>query len=314
MENEIQKTNNEDLSFSAEDTYLSAVAFKVALKMAHVLSGSTMVPAIFQGNQANCLIALNLANRVKADPLMVMQKIYIINGKPAMEAQLQTALLQASGRFEPLKYVYSNEGTDDWSCYAASREIKTGEIVKGPKVSIKMAKDEGWYGKKGSKWPSLPELMLAYRAASFFISIHDPACRMGLITREEAQDARQKTPQDVDVIVHNETPEERQKKESVEMYDDLIKSIDAAKTIDELDEIKSKNWPNLKIQYEMKADQAWLLKLEQLEAELKAEAEAQVQEESGEIVTDEEAIDSYFDAENGQKTMDLGGRVPQDTH
>lgn len=54
---------------------------------------------------------------------------------------------------------------------------------------MEMAVKEGWYQKNGSKWQSMPEQMLRYRAASFFGRIYAPDLLMGLKTQEEEQDA-----------------------------------------------------------------------------------------------------------------------------
>jgi hypothetical protein len=35
---------------------------------------------------------------------------------------------------------------DSLSCYAYAKSLTTGEEVEGPKVTIQMAKDEGWFG------------------------------------------------------------------------------------------------------------------------------------------------------------------------
>jgi hypothetical protein len=146
-----------------------------------------MVPEHFRENIGNCVIALNYAHRAGIDPFMAMQKMYIIHGKPAVETQLQIALFNKGGRFSPLKYKISGTG-DARECVAIAKDLESGETIEGPPVSIKMAKDEGWYSKNGSKWKTLPELMLRYRAAAFFIRLYAPETTLGLHTPEELMD------------------------------------------------------------------------------------------------------------------------------
>ena len=55
-------------------------------------------------------------------------------------------------------------------------------------MDMEMAKAEGWLSKNGSKWKTMPQLMLRYRAASFFSSLNCPELTMGLYTKEEMQD------------------------------------------------------------------------------------------------------------------------------
>ncbi|RLC19397.1 MAG: hypothetical protein DRH93_15595 [Deltaproteobacteria bacterium] len=166
---------------------LDVERFEHAQRVAKMLSQSTMVPDHFRENIGNCVIALNYAARAGVDPFMVMQKMYIIHGKPAVEAQLQIALFNNSPRFSALKFKVSGTG-DNLACVAYATERETGEVIEGVTISIAMAKKEGWFQKKGSKWQSLPELMLRYRAAAFFIRVNSPETTLGLQTKEELQE------------------------------------------------------------------------------------------------------------------------------
>ena len=53
---------------------------------------------------------------------------------------------------------------------------------------MQMAKAEGWLDKGGSKWKTMPELMLRYRAGTFFGRLYAPDVLMGLYTQDEALD------------------------------------------------------------------------------------------------------------------------------
>lgn len=158
-----------------------------SMKIAEVLAKSTIVPQHFKGNVGNCWIALQFAARSGADPFMIMQSMYIVHNRPALETKLMVALFNASGRFDPIDYVYNNERTE---CFARSRVRATNMIIKGATVSIEMAKAEGWYGKNGSKWKTMPELMLGYRAAAFLIRRHAPEVTFGMPTVDEVIDVR----------------------------------------------------------------------------------------------------------------------------
>lgn len=163
--------------------------FEHAQRVGKLLASSSMVPEHFRGqeNLGNCVIALNYAHRAGIDPFMAMQKMYIIHGKPAVETQLQIALFNKGGRFSPIKYKVTGEG-DKKQCIAVATDLETKDVIEGPPVSIEMAKAEGWYSKNGSKWKTLPELMLRYRAAAFFIRLYAPETTLGLQTHEELQD------------------------------------------------------------------------------------------------------------------------------
>jgi hypothetical protein len=63
-------------------------------------------------------------------------------------------------------------------------------VIESAPVSMKLAVEEGWYSKPGSKWQTeMKYQMLQYRAGSFFGNIHAPDIVMGMgRTTEEALD------------------------------------------------------------------------------------------------------------------------------
>lgn len=150
---------------------------------------------------ANCTIALEMATRMQANPLMVMQNLYIVHGQPAFSSKFLIACINASKRFSPLRYEFKGEeGTDDYACRAIAYEAndtKHKEPLEGDWISIRMAKAEGWTSKKGSKWLTMPTQMLRYRAAAFWQRAYCPEISMGLLTAEEAQDAFAQTYEEV---------------------------------------------------------------------------------------------------------------------
>lgn len=163
--------------------------FEAAQRMAKLLMASSIVPQQYQNNLANCTVALEMANRMGASPLLVMQNLYIVHGNPGWSSKFLIATLNACGKFSPLRYrEFGEEGKDDWGCYAYAIDKMTGEELQGPKVTIAMAKKEGWFNKTGSKWQTMPQLMLHYRAAAFFQRTYAPEISMGLMTSEEIQD------------------------------------------------------------------------------------------------------------------------------
>jgi hypothetical protein len=164
-------------------------SFELAQRAAKLLASSTLVPKDYQGNIPNCVIALNMAARIGADPLLVMQNLYVVHGRPGWSAQFTIACFNHCGRFSAMRYKFSGtEGKDDWSCQAYAIEKETGETIHGPVVSIGMAKKEGWYAKNGSKWQTIPQLMLMYRAGAWLARTHAPEISMGLQTAEEIND------------------------------------------------------------------------------------------------------------------------------
>lgn len=188
MGNEIQQikevSNDKMLVFSSVEN------FELAQRMAKVLCNSTLVPKQFQGeaNLGNCIIALEMSNRMSVPPLMVMQNLYVVYGNPSWSSKFLIGALNVCGRFSPIRYEFKGtENTDDWSCRVYATD-NTNQVLHGAWVSIALAKKEGWYDKSGSKWKTMPELMLQYRAAAFFQRVYAPEISLGLSTAEEMED------------------------------------------------------------------------------------------------------------------------------
>ncbi|MCC6193678.1 MAG: hypothetical protein IT518_04345 [Burkholderiales bacterium] len=168
-------------------------AFELSLREAKVYSSSTLVPKDYQDNVANAMIALNMAKRIGADPLMTMQNLYIVHGRPAWSGQFLIAAFNQCGRFSAMRFETrgdvndAKDGTAGMRAYATEKATK--ERIVGPWVTWAMVKGEGWDAKNGSKWKTIPELMFHYRAGAFMVRTHAPDIAMGLQTSEELQDS-----------------------------------------------------------------------------------------------------------------------------
>lgn len=180
METSIAKQIPDESSFSLN-------SFEHAQRVAKMLSSSNLIPKEYQGNVQNTMIAMEMANRIGASPLMVMQNLYIIQGRPSWSSSFIIAVLNNCKRFSPLKFTVTGSG-ETLTCKAFATELNTGETITGPIITMQMAKDEGWFTKPGSKWKTMPELMIQYRAAAFFGRLYAPELLMGMHSSEEVYD------------------------------------------------------------------------------------------------------------------------------
>jgi hypothetical protein len=207
----------------------SLQSFEFMQRTAKMFSESSMVPTAYRaantkgyGNNMttelnpsampNCMIALNMSQRMNADPLMIMQNLHVIEGRPSWSSQFIIAAINSCGRFSPLRFeiqqgpeIEATCTSFEWengkkkanvtrtkvkntSCIAWVLELATNTRLESPKVTMEMAVNEGWYGKNGSKWQTMPDLMLRYRSAAFFGRIYAPELLMGLPSAEESID------------------------------------------------------------------------------------------------------------------------------
>ena len=249
--------------------------FNDAMNAAQVLANSTLVPKEYrftyevkkgygyeattewvnnQNAAANCLIALNMANRMGYDPLMIMQNLHIIEGRPAWSSQFIIAAINACGKFSPLRFEIMNHGMTDvecietyWenkkkqtrqiktqienvSCVAWAIEKATGERIESAKIDMVMAIKEGWYQKNGSKWQTMPDQMLRYRAAAFFGRIYAPEILMGIYSADEVRDFVDVTPE------RAPQPAAHPKQQQIPCYDikPLLQEIEAITTLEQV--------------------------------------------------------------------------------
>jgi hypothetical protein len=193
--------------------YSSDQAFERAQRFAKQLASSDMVPTQYKNNLSNTMIAMEMANRTGSSPIMVMQNLHIIQGKPSWSSSFIIAALNSCGRFSPIRFKITELGEKsveytEWSgskqqgnlqrvkkqlkfvdkqCVAYAYDSH-GNLMEGPPASIEMAVREGWYTKSDSKWPTMTDLMLSYRSAAFFGRLYAPDMLMGMQTSEEITD------------------------------------------------------------------------------------------------------------------------------
>lgn len=213
MTNEIAR--KESTMYNNKDT------FDVMARAADAFSKSTIIPKDFQGKAANVLVALDMAQRLDTSPILVMQNLYVINGRPSWSSSFIIATINNSGKYKTeLQFTLTGSG-DSLACYAWAEDYQCHKSI-GPTITMKMAKAEGWLGKNGSKWQTMPEVMIRYRAASFFGRLFCPELIMGIYSKEEVIELDPEeytttdTPKEEEVIVIDEvaiTEEEEVKEE-----------------------------------------------------------------------------------------------------
>lgn len=176
-------TDNQQLQTVPNESTFSLQSFEHAQRVAKMLASSSLIPSEYQGRVDNVMIAMEMANRMNISPLMVMQNLYIVKGKPGWSGQFVIAIINNSNRFSSqLKFELGGEG-DNYGCLAWALD-KEGVRIEGTRIDRKMVRDEGW----GAKWKTMEDQMFKYRAAAFFGRLHTPDLLMGMQTAEEIID------------------------------------------------------------------------------------------------------------------------------
>ncbi len=171
------------------DVVKQSMGLDKLMSMAEMLSKSTIVPVSYQRRPENCFVALDMASRMGISAMVVMQNLYVIQGKPSWSGSAIGAMIRSNPNLKDVQLNYvGTEGKDDWGAYVSAVRIKDGKTIKGGTVTIGIAKKEGWYSKTGSKWQTMPEMMLGYRAYAWFGRLHTPETMMGLQSTDEIED------------------------------------------------------------------------------------------------------------------------------
>ncbi|MBZ9847178.1 recombinase RecT [Mesorhizobium sp. CA14] len=219
----------------AISVFSSEADFTSGQRLCKALTSSNLVPVNYRGeeNMGNALVALDMANRMGIPPIMVMQNLNVIEGRPSWASQFVIGALNSCGLFSPIRFRKVKLGEQEvsyerWAgpkgnrsketvkakvfnieCTAYAVEKATGETLEGPTVSIAMAVAEGWYFRPGSKWVTMPDLMLMYRAAAFFGRLYAPHILNGMPSADEVadlMDMRDITPAAAEPVAAAETP------------------------------------------------------------------------------------------------------------
>ncbi|MEG1581520.1 MAG: hypothetical protein RR386_09725, partial [Bacteroidaceae bacterium] len=165
----------------------------------------------------------------------------IIYGRPSWSSKFLVATVNTCGRFNPLQYKFTDKGalgmvdyTDyvwnnqtrskqavikqfdgkkimDIECVAYTTAKGSDKALESSPVSVRMAVQEGWYTKNGSKWQTMTKQMLMYRAASFWTNAYAPELSMGMKTEDEVRDIIDVEYEDVTNVVEKEKADKANK-------------------------------------------------------------------------------------------------------
>ena len=198
-------------SLANQSCFDSIAAFNDTMTMARALAASCFVPVGFKNNPGSCVVAIDLARRLRVSPITILPHLYVIDNKPSFSTQFLITLVNRSGKFNRIDWKTGVDGKarvhySRWNAakkeaeiyeedvpnyYAVAKLVEraTGKEYKSPRVDMAFADLNGWTAKNGSKWRTMPEVMAAYRSASMLIKRVCPELTLGLDFAEDVQDA-----------------------------------------------------------------------------------------------------------------------------
>ena len=178
----VQTPNNQHLSMSPS-------VMNMLMQYTNMFAEASIVPDHYRGRKGDIFIAVQTAHRMNLDPMSVMQGTYVIHGKLGMNSAFAISLANTSGLLKS-GISYKVEGEGDVLKVTAKAILKASGAEISYTIGMKEAKAEGWVEKKGSKYKTMPELMLRYRAATLLIRTHIPQVINGMHMVDEIEDVR----------------------------------------------------------------------------------------------------------------------------
>jgi len=189
-----------------------AGSFEHIWRVATAFSGSKLVPAHFQNKPQDTFVAIQMALQLQINPLLCLQNVSVINGRPSFSAQFMIGLANSRGPFSgPLTWTTEGKGDSlGVTCHATL--AATGEIVSIT-VTMEMAKADGWT--KNAKYKSIPEQMLRYRSATWLIRLYCPEVTCGMQSTDELKDSDILPQRKINSVSNNQSPQDTKTQDPV---------------------------------------------------------------------------------------------------
>jgi hypothetical protein len=156
-------------------------------RLAKAFSLSGMVPSHFQGKPEACLVAMLYAEQLGEHPMLLFQEMSVINGRPSTSSRFAISRANKSGLLQgPISWKSRGQG-DALEVTASATLRETGEVITAT-VTMKEATADGWT--RNSKYKSIPEQMLRWRAATRLINLFIPEVLFGIAVKEEIEQVK----------------------------------------------------------------------------------------------------------------------------
>ena len=187
---QVQTALNENLK-SVFD-FRNTTSLEITQRYIRMLADANSVPKKFRNKQTNAvnygdlLLIFDVMQNTGNNLAMCLNGLNPINGLLSAGAEWKKTQLDKSGRFYDDDWVeVGKPNTDSWGYYYQGIRKKDNHKCKGPTITVKMAKDMGWWTRDHSLWPHDTENMLRKRALSRFVNDYAPDVSLNSVMDED---------------------------------------------------------------------------------------------------------------------------------
>ncbi len=179
---------------------LMPVSLQEKVEMAKYFAQSDLMPGGLK-SPAQVLVALQMGHELGLAPMIALNNIAVINGRPSLSSAIMEAIARNHKDFVGIKITPSGEGKER-ACEVVIRR-RVGENIESFTgfYNLAMATEAGLYPGKKDNWDKYPERMLKARASGYASRDAFPDALAGMVSYDEAEEIP-KEPRDV-------TPEPR---------------------------------------------------------------------------------------------------------
>lgn len=161
-----------------------------AFRLAQAICAAGMAPRGMDTPE-KAMVAIMRGLEVGLTPMMALDKIAIVNGRPTIWGDGAIGLVRASGLCEYVNEYIDGEGDNRIAVCKAKRKGELEPIER--RFGVADAKRAGLWGKQGP-WQQFPERMLQMRARAFALRDLFADVLGGLYLKEEIEDERPQAP------------------------------------------------------------------------------------------------------------------------
>lgn len=178
-------------------------------KMAQVLSQSGLLPSGL-GTPQKVFVALEWGHELQLSPMVAVNNIAVINGKPTLSADIMAAVVKRSPEYGGIEWVKQTE--QEAEC-KVKRILPNGQIEESTsRFTWQDAVKAGLANR--DVWKKYPRRMLKHRCQSYALRDMFPDLLAGIYTPEEMESVKEeaKEPEVINVTpepVENEKPVEK---------------------------------------------------------------------------------------------------------
>lgn len=132
-------------------------------RLSQFIAKSGLAPKGLQHPEA-ILVAIQMGLELGLSPMVSMQNIAVINGRPSVYGDVALALVRSSGLLEWISETWEGTGQERKAIHESKRRGMPEPVRR--EFSVKDAMLAGLWGKEGP-WKQYPDRMLLFRARGF---------------------------------------------------------------------------------------------------------------------------------------------------